>query len=581
MASFFRAVAIDYDGTLAADNVPDPGTLEALQRFREGCRKAVLVTGRIMEDLRAEFPEVDRHFDAIVAENGAVVVVPGHPERPLAPAVPDDLEAALKRRRVPLRRGKVLLATWVAHDRDVLQEVARLGIDSQIIRNRGALMVLPAGVSKGTGLADVLAELGVSRHSTVAIGDAENDHSLLLACELGVAVANAVPSLQATADVVLAAPDGAGVAAFLDGPVLRGDVLVQPLRWRAQIGVREDGTPAGISGSGTNVLIAGATGTGKSYVAGLIAEQLIALGYALCIFDPEGDHASLAQLRGVLMLGGTRPPPAPEELGSLLRNRFTSVVLDLSLLSAEEKKAYFSLAMDELGRVRRTAGLPHWIFLEEADQLLGGTGLPKGDDRLPPHGFCAVTYRPDRLAQAVLDEMDVFIALAGAESITALASRRIGVPETASAANDESTSAPDVFSLSPNQALLVDRDGVHRITLAARQRPHVRHWRKYVSAEMTPARRFYFRSAGVPNGRTAGNMSDFHREMRRAPADVVAHHLRSGDFSRWIEEVLGDLELGRRIHSIERWFQTDLHPDLRAGRRAVLRAIETRYGDVD
>ena len=38
------------------------------------------------------------------------------------------------------------------------------------------------------------------------------------------------------------------------------------------------------------------TGTpqrGKSYVAGLIAERLIGLGYCVVVIDPEGDHVGL------------------------------------------------------------------------------------------------------------------------------------------------------------------------------------------------------------------------------------------------------------------------------------------------
>ncbi len=37
----------------------------------------ILVTGRIMSELRAVFPEVDEHVDAVVAENGAVLVTHG------------------------------------------------------------------------------------------------------------------------------------------------------------------------------------------------------------------------------------------------------------------------------------------------------------------------------------------------------------------------------------------------------------------------------------------------------------------------------------------------------------------------
>ena len=56
-------------------------------------------------------------------------------------------------------------------------------------------MVLPPGVNKASGLEAVLAELGLSRHNVVGVGDAENDHAFLDMCESSVAVANAMPTL--------------------------------------------------------------------------------------------------------------------------------------------------------------------------------------------------------------------------------------------------------------------------------------------------------------------------------------------------------------------------------------------------
>jgi len=60
MPQYFRAVAIDYDGTLTDGPEPRRDVLEALWEFRGTGRRAVLVTGRIMAELRQEFPEVDR-----------------------------------------------------------------------------------------------------------------------------------------------------------------------------------------------------------------------------------------------------------------------------------------------------------------------------------------------------------------------------------------------------------------------------------------------------------------------------------------------------------------------------------------
>ena len=70
---YFRAVAVDYDGTLA-DGPVASDTLTALAEARTRGIRVILVTGRIVNELRAVFAHVEDHVDALVAENGAVLV---------------------------------------------------------------------------------------------------------------------------------------------------------------------------------------------------------------------------------------------------------------------------------------------------------------------------------------------------------------------------------------------------------------------------------------------------------------------------------------------------------------------------
>lgn len=218
MAGYFRAVAVDYDGTLTCRRRPDDDVLRAVAAARTTGIKVVLVTGRILAELRGDFPDVMDHFNLVVAENGAVLAN-GAIERPLAGMVDPALGEALSRWGIPVRRGQVLLACDASHDMVVLEEIHRLGFDYQLVYNRSSLMVLPPGVSKGSGVYEALGQLGISYHNAVGIGDAENDHALLSQCELGVAM----EALRAKADVVLPEPNGVGLAAFLDGPIMAGD----------------------------------------------------------------------------------------------------------------------------------------------------------------------------------------------------------------------------------------------------------------------------------------------------------------------------------------------------------------------
>ena len=89
----FRAIASDYDGTLAQDGRVDRDTLAGLKRARESGRKLILVTGRELPSLRSVFSSLDL-FDWIVAENGALIHNPGTgDERLLCPAVSGELVA--------------------------------------------------------------------------------------------------------------------------------------------------------------------------------------------------------------------------------------------------------------------------------------------------------------------------------------------------------------------------------------------------------------------------------------------------------------------------------------------------------
>ena len=109
MPAFFHAVAIDYDGTLTDHPRPSDEVLAAVRLLRESGRKCLLVTGRILSELRADFAEVDAHFDAIVGENGAVLARGRDATRLLAQPVGRELDDALRRRQVPFRRGEALL----------------------------------------------------------------------------------------------------------------------------------------------------------------------------------------------------------------------------------------------------------------------------------------------------------------------------------------------------------------------------------------------------------------------------------------------------------------------------------------
>ncbi len=96
--------------------------------------------------------------------------------------------------------GRSVVATVRPYDQVVLKVIQEFSFPLQVIYNKEAVMVLPLGVSKASGLAAALAELALPESAVAGIGDAENDHEFLSRCGLSVAVANAIPSLKERVD---------------------------------------------------------------------------------------------------------------------------------------------------------------------------------------------------------------------------------------------------------------------------------------------------------------------------------------------------------------------------------------------
>ncbi|MDP8971312.1 MAG: Cof-type HAD-IIB family hydrolase [Actinomycetota bacterium] len=230
----YRAVAFDYDGTLARDGQVQGVTQAALERLQRSGIHVVLVTGRLLDDLRATCPCLDR-FDRVVAENGGLLYRPAaQTVRTLGEAVPPALVDALRNRGVQLSVGRVVASTDEPHEATVRDTLRDLGLNRRLIRNKGAVMLLPDGVDKGSGLLAALREIGVSEGDTVGVGDAENDLDFLELCGRGAAVANALAEVREACDLITPGENGGGVIELVDALV--ADDLGRLAAGRARLG---------------------------------------------------------------------------------------------------------------------------------------------------------------------------------------------------------------------------------------------------------------------------------------------------------------------------------------------------------
>jgi hydroxymethylpyrimidine pyrophosphatase-like HAD family hydrolase len=572
----FTALACDYDGTIAFQDRIGPEALAALERARQAGLRLVLVTGRTFFDLTRVCERLDL-FDGVVAENGAVLYFPrAGVLRDQAPPPPPRLLAELNHRGILYQVGRVIVATARADETGVWEALATTGVSLELVYNRTALMLLPQGVSKGTGVRQVIQELGLSPHDVLAIGDAENDLELFEACGFSGCPADAVPMLREHADWVFPGENGHAVAAAIVGPILGGTLRAdRSPRHRVELGwAPGTGARVTIPSRGVNLLLPGDPESGKSWLAGALVERLHEQRYAVCVIDPEGDYHVLGRLPGVTWLEVRDHASVEQAIARFGHDRTACVVLDLSALPHPKKVHLIETTLDLARRFRQRVGLPHWIVLDEAHYSLHRQGVRETAIGLEHQGFCLVTYKPSWLRPSVLQGIDILVLArtTAPKELSFLCHMLRGVGEEAQRAIDV---LPD---LPAGEFVLVQRDkptGALTFAPSLRQTPHVRHLRKYADSQVPHDLRFLFRGPDGHIVAAADSLNAFQGAVASAPEAVLAHHAGRGDFSRWVVDVFGDRTLGQQIRKLEaRWTRGEMR-DLRPRLQAL---VALRYG---
>jgi hydroxymethylpyrimidine pyrophosphatase-like HAD family hydrolase len=567
-------LALDYDGTLTRDDHPNPSVLAAVRDARRRKLTVILVTGRILDELRRVAG--DLHFvDAVVAENGAVIHFPGTGHTTvLAPPVPQAFLARLGEFAIPFRAGQCLVDSDANSAHRILDVIRDLELPIVLSFNRSRVMAMAQGVSKATGLGAALTVLRASARNTVAIGDAENDHELLRFAEVGVAVEWGSRSLQAAADFVIAGNDPSAVAEFIARTAESGRLPIPArARRRLLIGHTEDGREFSLGVRGRNVLIVGETNSGKSWLAGLLCERLILLGYSLCVIDPEGDYRTLDSLPGVRVLGGEEPPPAPRALLHALRYPDRSVVIDLSGLEHDAKLEYIRSVLPVLSVMRRRTGTPHRILIDEGHYFLHDAA--RGLLDLDFNGYTVVTYWPSQLPTELVAATEVILVTreSNLDEIEALRKQCDACRHLDSSAWQMLPDLP----IDQEVALPVtDEAGAEfrRFVIGERLTPHVRHRQKYVDVPVSDNHAFVFDSGRRAMTVRAHTLREFVSAVEDLDETDARGYLRRGDFSRWIGDVFGDHALARELQGYERRYTTQKYAD---ALEQVVSAINSRY----
>ena len=566
IAMRYLAIATDYDGTLASDGEVFAETVEALDRFRGSGRRLIMVTGRELDELLEVCNCIDR-FDVIVAENGAVLYMPATREVELLCDPPSEafVEQLRAQKIKPFSVGRVIVATREPHEKEVLDAIRDMQLELQVIFNKGAVMVLPSGINKATGLTAALKRMHLSPHNVVAVGDAENDHTLLNIVECGVAVSNALSTLKEHADVVTEGDHGAGVIELIDR-ILATDLAEldeHPPTDGIPVGITEDGQPLFLSAYGTNAVVAGPSGSGKSTLVTAILEALLEKCYQFVIIDPEGDYENFP---GVITVGARDHGPDVSEVLALLEKPDQSVVVNLLGIALKHRPAFFQDLLPHLLELRARTGRPHWIVLDEAHHMLPAgwkaTAIPN-----VLHGFLMITMQPDLIAQPALQGVEALIAI-GALADRTITSFTLGLDET----------KPQLGKLEPKvgHAFLWSRSHGPRAIRFRTNQPkseHRRHRRKYVVGSLSDDESFYFRGPKNALNLRAENLAIFIQMGKGVDEATWLHHLKNGHYSDWFRCCIKDDDLAAEALRIEK--QKGI--SAQESRDQILAAIANRY----
>ena len=563
----FLALATDYDGTLAQDGVVQESTICALEKLRDSGRHLLLVSGRQLEDLLRVFPRHDL-FEWIVAENGALLYFPKTRESTLlGEPVPTGLPEALRRRGVnPVGIGRSIVATWRPHECTVLDVLRDLGLDRQIIFNKNAVMILPTGVNKGSGMLAALKEIGISPHNLVGIGDAENDLPMLAHCQCSVSVSNALESVKAKSDMVTAADHGAGVEELI-GELLRDDLSSRLAADRLRgllLGKEKTESRQNVllPSLGASVLVAGPSGSGKSTSITGLLERMASAEYQFCLFDPEGDYEGL---EAAINLGNPHYIPLADEVLAVLE-RTHSVTVNLLGVALDNRPAYVSEVLRKLDNLRASKGRPHWYIFDEAHHIFPSES-PVGSALLqePPRTSLMLTVHPQHVRKEALAAVDIVIAVGKDPRETIRDFCR-----------SIRTDAPQLgpVTLGRGEVLIWFRREARAplvVTIEPGKVEHKRHIRKYAEGDMGEGS-FVFTGPDSKLHLSAQNLDTFIR-MASGVDDVTwRHHLCRHDYSRWFRSIIKDESLADDVEKIENEGNAS-----DSTRESIFAAIRARY----
>lgn len=197
-----RGFITDFDRTLTSDE-PGDFTWRTYSKIKSINVPLILATGRSYGYVKNFLFNEKKQWDAVVAENGAIVYFPKSGKKIVSTSVHiKKIRKLFEKHRLEFTAGEVVLSTSI-ENKGRIEEL--LGEDKEfvdLIVNVDEVMLLPKGVNKGYGAGIALKELSIDPEKTIVVGDSDNDIDLFNVNGFKIAVANACEKLKLLADDV-------------------------------------------------------------------------------------------------------------------------------------------------------------------------------------------------------------------------------------------------------------------------------------------------------------------------------------------------------------------------------------------
>lgn len=217
-----KILASDYDGTINLDGTVDEGTRKAIAAWRQAGHLFVIVSGRFAGQMRTEAEHHRFETDYIIGNCGAVIldgngvpvrqslcdsqilkeVIPFCVEYSEVQSMnvfagrdtyyciyPDETGAAYSEyarspailcKKIPAFHGIAVGFDDCEASREFVDRFnARFGADLTGFYSFGTIDVVPAGVSKASGIAALAEMLDVKKENIISVGDSYNDLPML------------------------------------------------------------------------------------------------------------------------------------------------------------------------------------------------------------------------------------------------------------------------------------------------------------------------------------------------------------------------------------------------------------------